>query len=78
MKADYSDTLNKGSDSEAASRMHSVIEKFKAMWASFWASSEGKGSLTNRGSYLVAVEKLRSETFAELVRKEMPGKDSDP
>ncbi|MBR4654555.1 MAG: hypothetical protein IKO72_14440 [Kiritimatiellae bacterium] len=58
-------------------RVQHVIARFRALCASFLASPEGKGHLTNRGSYLVDVEKLRSEVFAELVRKKIPEKDSD-
>lgn len=70
-------TLNKKGAGEEVSRMQCVISKFKKLWTSFLASAECKEHLTNRGSYLVEVEKLSSEVFADLVRKEMPEKEGD-
>ena len=56
---------------DAGSHMKGVIARFQALCAAFLASSEGKSYLTDRGSFLVEVEKLRSEVFANLVRQKM-------
>ncbi len=56
---------------DAGSHMKGVIARFQALCAAFLASSEGKSYLTDRGSFLVEVEKLRSEVFADLVRQKM-------
>ena len=40
---------------DAESHMKGVIARFKALWASFLVSAEGKGYLTDRGAYIVEV-----------------------
>ena len=64
-----------GSAHDAESHMKGVIARFKALWASFLVSAEGKGYLTDRGAYIVEVEKLRSEVFANLVNQTMANRD---
>lgn len=62
---------------EETERLQIVIARFKALWASYFTSAEGRGALTDRGSALVEVEKLRGEVFADLVRQKVQEKAGD-